>query len=412
MRKFAVISALFLIPMGVSYSQCCAQGTPMGGAGNLGTLPQGSFQAVTFYKYSESTSQKDDNPYFITGADFNFVGMALSYGILPKLTAELELGYFINKTQYYSIGANNYDVRGFGLSNGIFSLKYGLYKSRNTKWEIVGGMGVKFPFTTDYQIVDNVQLPIDNQPSTCGFGIAPKLLVFRKFAKQDLNLFLVHRTDYNFKNSNDYTYGHGFTTSLFAAKKLNFISCNALGVLQFRHETRSKDIKPDGDFLETTGSNTLFLAPQFGYTFFQSIFVSATYELPVYQQYNTEKLKYKQAYTFSVVVNLNKREEEAPKTIDVADSEGSNTSKTFKVYGNCSMCKDKIEGTLLSTDGVSSANWNIETKMLTVSFDPGKITTDEIKEAIAAVGYDTDTHRAPNKVYKKLHSCCQYDRPN
>lgn len=408
----AVLAFLFvLVCVQTGHSQCCAQGTPMGGAGNLGTLPARSFQLVSFYKFSESIPQKEDNPYFITGADFNFVGINLAYGVTPKLTAELDLGYFINKTQYYTVGINNYDVRGFGLSNGTFSLKYGIYKSRNAKWEIVGGMGLKFPFTTEYQIVDNVQVPVDNQPSTCGFGVAPKVLIFRKFNPQDMNIFFIHRTDYNFTNSQNYTYGHGFSNSIFVTKKLNFISCNMLGVVQFRHETRTMDIKPDGEPVTTTGSNTVFAAPQLGYTFFKKLFVSATYELPLYQIYNTEKLQYKQAFTFSLVLNLAPEQKELPKNIEVSGNSANTRTATLLVYGNCEMCKEKIESTLLGTKGVTSADWNIETKTLTVSYDEEVITLDDISEKVASVGYDTEKHRAPDKAYKKLHSCCQYERP-
>ena len=40
-----------------------------------------------------------------------------------------------------------------------------------------------------------------------------------------------------------------------------------------------------------------------------------------------------------------------------------------------------------------------------------KITLDEIKQKIADVGYDSDTHRAKDAIYAALPGCCQYDRP-
>jgi copper chaperone CopZ len=86
-------------------------------------------------------------------------------------------------------------------------------------------------------------------------------------------------------------------------------------------------------------------------------------------------------------------------------------TETFKVYGNCGMCKKTIEGSLSSVEGVSSAIWNSDTKMLKVTFDAHEISLDEIKQKIAAVGYDTDKFRAPDKVYNGLMGCCQYERP-
>lgn len=85
-------------------------------------------------------------------------------------------------------------------------------------------------------------------------------------------------------------------------------------------------------------------------------------------------------------------------------------TETFKVYGNCGMCKDRIESALL-VPGVKVADWDQETKMLTVTFRPFKISLQSIHEIVAAVGHDTDLIKAKDEVYAKLHGCCQYDRP-
>ena len=84
----------------------------------------------------------------------------------------------------------------------------------------------------------------------------------------------------------------------------------------------------------------------------------------------------------------------------------------FTVYGNCGMCKRTIEGSLKDVQGVTLAEWDKETDQMTVSFNPQKITLDAIKQKIADVGYDSDTHRAENKVYNSLPGCCQYERPS
>jgi len=83
---------------------------------------------------------------------------------------------------------------------------------------------------------------------------------------------------------------------------------------------------------------------------------------------------------------------------------------TFKVYGNCGMCEERIESALL-VPGVKVADWDQETKMLTVTFRPFKISLQSIHEMVAAVGHDTDLVRAKDAVYDKLHGCCKYDRP-
>ncbi|MBC7383240.1 MAG: heavy-metal-associated domain-containing protein [Bacteroidia bacterium] len=90
--------------------------------------------------------------------------------------------------------------------------------------------------------------------------------------------------------------------------------------------------------------------------------------------------------------------------------EKTRKSETFKVYGNCEMCQETIETALKKKDGVLAKSWDTQTKMLTVSYEPSKITLTEIKQKIADVGYDTDEIKAKAETYNKLHKCCQYKR--
>ena len=85
--------------------------------------------------------------------------------------------------------------------------------------------------------------------------------------------------------------------------------------------------------------------------------------------------------------------------------------EVFTIYGNCGMCERTIEGSLKNVDGVALADWDKETDQMTVSFNPEVITLDAIKQKIADVGYDSDTHRAKDEVYNNLPGCCQYERP-
>lgn len=85
------------------------------------------------------------------------------------------------------------------------------------------------------------------------------------------------------------------------------------------------------------------------------------------------------------------------------------TKASFKVSGNCDECKKRIEKAA-KHDGVKSAVWNEETKIITVSFHPAKTSVDRIQQNIAKVGYDTDKYKATEIDYKNLPQCCQYSR--
>jgi copper chaperone CopZ len=83
---------------------------------------------------------------------------------------------------------------------------------------------------------------------------------------------------------------------------------------------------------------------------------------------------------------------------------------TFKVYGNCEMCKKRIESALTKNTSIKSATWDVKTKMLKVVYDPHVLTVDQIHKIVADAGHDTDKLSATDIVYKKLPGCCQYER--
>jgi periplasmic mercuric ion binding protein len=82
---------------------------------------------------------------------------------------------------------------------------------------------------------------------------------------------------------------------------------------------------------------------------------------------------------------------------------------TFKVNGECGMCKTRIEKGL-KMDGIAKAEWDQKSKMAVVTYDPSKITVDEMKKKVASLGHDTDNYKSPDDVYSKLPDCCHYDR--
>ena len=87
-----------------------------------------------------------------------------------------------------------------------------------------------------------------------------------------------------------------------------------------------------------------------------------------------------------------------------------NKVEKVKVYGNCDMCKTRIEKAAKAVDGVASANRDKKTKMIDIAFDDSKTDVDKVEIAIAKAGHDAEMHKATDEAYSKLPSCCQYDR--
>lgn len=81
----------------------------------------------------------------------------------------------------------------------------------------------------------------------------------------------------------------------------------------------------------------------------------------------------------------------------------------IKVWGNCELCKERIEKAA-KIDGVSKADWNVDTQKLTLVYNPSEVTSDDVQKRIASVGYDTEKFKANDKAYSSLPSCCRYVR--
>jgi mercuric ion binding protein len=92
---------------------------------------------------------------------------------------------------------------------------------------------------------------------------------------------------------------------------------------------------------------------------------------------------------------------------NLAFAQAKTVQSTIKVYGNCGMCKKRIE-TALDTKGIKQATWDSKTKDLLLVYNSSKITEMEIHQLIAAVGHDTDKVKAKDEVYADLPFCCLY----
>lgn len=84
-------------------------------------------------------------------------------------------------------------------------------------------------------------------------------------------------------------------------------------------------------------------------------------------------------------------------------------SETFKVWGQCDMCKARIEKTV-KVEGVSTALWDEKSQLLTVTIDPAKTSKDVLSKKLATAGHDTEKFKATDEAYAKLPGCCHYER--
>lgn len=80
-----------------------------------------------------------------------------------------------------------------------------------------------------------------------------------------------------------------------------------------------------------------------------------------------------------------------------------------KVWGNCDKCKSTIENAS-KLNGVSTAVWDENSKLLNLKLDTTVIKANQVLEAIAKAGYDNESFSADDYAYSNLPECCQYER--
>ncbi len=83
------------------------------------------------------------------------------------------------------------------------------------------------------------------------------------------------------------------------------------------------------------------------------------------------------------------------------------TTTSFKVFGACEQCKDRIEHGL-KLKGIKTAVWDVDSKQLTLVYAPAMISLEKIENKIVGLGHDLENKKAKKIIYDALPSCCHY----
>ncbi len=79
----------------------------------------------------------------------------------------------------------------------------------------------------------------------------------------------------------------------------------------------------------------------------------------------------------------------------------------IKTSAVCNMCKETLESNLAFEKGIKKTELEVKSSIITVTYNPQKITPEKIRKAISKLGYDADEVPADPKAYEKLSSCCK-----
>lgn len=297
-----IITVLILVCSGIEgYAQCCAQGSPAPGTSNAGIIDKGSLRIITFYRYSYADKyyivdkQADFN--FLKESEYNYLGNIISYGITKKITAEAEIGYYLQKKQVLN-DEPPVVLSGNGINNAALSIKYPVFKNiiKNYEWSL--GAGVKIPFQKTPIKKDNVTLPVDMQPSTLSYGNIFQSFLYKGIKGDSIKLYFMNRMEINYENSMFYKYGNTLSTSFFVSVP---VYKSLTGIIQMRHEYKEMNENYDKK-LVNTGGHITFISPQLSYSFKNKWNASILAELPVWRHYNGTQLGNK----YSLSINLSR----------------------------------------------------------------------------------------------------------
>ncbi|MFP4527291.1 MAG: heavy-metal-associated domain-containing protein [Candidatus Kapaibacterium sp.] len=83
----------------------------------------------------------------------------------------------------------------------------------------------------------------------------------------------------------------------------------------------------------------------------------------------------------------------------------------FKTSAYSFMCKDQIENELRKQSGVEEAYLDLETKIVTVTYNPTDVRTEQLENTIEGLGYESEPVKddCTKTVDKK---CCDKDKKN
>jgi len=309
--KFILLYIILFIFGFKAFSQCFATaGNPVGGTENIGTLDKNLLRTQISYRnnYSSKYFYYDDryfgNKRILNEALYNYMDLMAAYGITEKITFEAQAGYFINKTQRYNI--SDYQLRGNGLSNINLNFKPRLYFNTEKRIEITVMLGLNLPLRREYQIVNNVVLPIDLQSSSLSNGLIFQGFFVKENSFKAWRIFYIPRFEMYFENKYNFKFGNSFHNSFYYSRHFIFKKIKIKDwttILQLKNIIKNRNYKY-GERVNASGNNLLFIVPQINASISDTWNISGLIEIPIYQYYNEIQLGTNYSCNFMIIKDL------------------------------------------------------------------------------------------------------------
>jgi len=302
----------FIVVNSTVYGQCCAAGNPITADGSAGGGGKNILEIQALYKHSYSDtyfegSSKSDYEY-IDYSFFDFTSLRFSYGITNRLKVSADIGYFFAKAQTFVFG---YDRAAHGLGDGVLGIQYNAYKNFRRELDVFPYARITLPIGEFDQMNGPVVLPIDIQPSSGSYKYAVGCFVSKRYKDGKIAFFADGSAEFSQRIETDrtnYKYGNLYSVSIYGSYK---VSTKLTGAVQLRSQIRDKASNKDGDLVNATGGQVMFVCPQIRYNFVKFWNASIVYEYPFYKNMNGKQLTNKYALTLKIsrTINFNQQKQ-------------------------------------------------------------------------------------------------------
>lgn len=93
--------------------------------------------------------------------------------------------------------------------------------------------------------------------------------------------------------------------------------------------------------------------------------------------------------------------------LDKAPPKKGKHTFSIKTSAQCDMCKERMEEALAFEKGIKAANLDVDSQVLSVTYNAKKTSEAQIRTKVSEIGYDADEVKAVKTAHDKLPKCCQ-----
>ncbi|MCM1041664.1 MAG: transporter [Bacteroides sp.] len=311
MKRKAFILSLILSAAACrapAWAQCCGAGNPISSANGETAVRKGNLLVALDYRHSESNRYYEgsrvsnyDFPGKIKGAGYDFMTFGVGYGIVSWLTAQVQLGYYINKYERYNSDLFQ-DVAVNGIGDLSLSLDFTAYRSVGKGITVNPYIMVKFPVGKFDCEKDGVKLPISMQPSSGSYkytaGVYLAWSPLRKFYFTTNDFFEYAQRI----KSRNFDYQYGSLLYLNVAGFYRVIKQLDVGVMM-AYETKGR-AKSDNQPLVGTVYHQIKLIPSVAYRPIKSLTLSILADIPVWRKVEAMQIANTWAIEAKITYNI------------------------------------------------------------------------------------------------------------